>query len=115
MTLGNEGLERVVERDAAVSGVAEGQIERVSRAVFRIIEAGNAWSCVACLDPVKFVAAAGLKQVIANVYDGGVWKRVEVFHPDCYEEAGEPYGTPPEYVHPRDTKLSVQVNAGVEE
>jgi hypothetical protein len=41
---------------------------------------------------VKFVARAQLKQVIANVYEDGVWKRVEHFHEDCYGEADEPYG-----------------------
>ncbi len=69
-----------------------------SRAVVRPIEPGNSAVCVNCGAPVKFVARAQLKQVIANVYDNGVWKRVEHFHADCYTEANEPYGpaVPPE-------------------
>jgi hypothetical protein len=26
------------------------------------------------------------------VYENGVWKRVEHYHAECYEAAGEPYG-----------------------
>ena len=48
--------------------------------------------CAHCGAKVKFVARAQLKQVIANVYEQGVWKRVEHFHADCYTEAAEPYG-----------------------
>jgi hypothetical protein len=32
--------------------------------------------------------------VIANVYENGVWARVEHYHADCYAEAGAPYGAP---------------------
>ena len=64
-----------------------------SRAVVRTVEAGNSAMCAHCGAQVKFVARAQLKQVIANVYEDGVWKRVEHFHQDCYGEAGEPYGT----------------------
>ena len=63
-----------------------------SRAVVRPVEPGNSAVCVHCGAPVKFVARAQLKQVIANVYEGGQWNRVEHFHADCYEEAGKPYG-----------------------
>ncbi len=48
--------------------------------------------CAHCGAPVKFVARAQLRQVIANVYQDGVWARVEHYHADCYAEAGEPYG-----------------------
>ena len=65
-----------------------------SRAVIRTIEPGNSALCTKCGAPVKFVARAQLRQVIANVYEQGVWNRVEHFHADCYTEAGEPYGTP---------------------
>ena len=64
-----------------------------SRAVERPIEPGNSANCAHCGAPVKFVARAQLRQVIANVYEGGVWKRVEHFHATCYDEAGSPYGT----------------------
>ncbi len=63
-----------------------------SRAVDRPVEPGNSAMCTHCGAPVKFVARAQLRQVIANVYEGGVWVRVEHFHADCYAEAGAPYG-----------------------
>ena len=67
-----------------------------SRAVTRTIEPGNSAMCSHCGAPVKFVARAQLRQVIANVYEEGVWNRVEHFHANCYEESGEPYGPPAE-------------------
>jgi hypothetical protein len=63
-----------------------------SRAVVRPIEPGNSAMCTHCGAPVKFVARAQLRQVIANVYERGTWNRVEHFHADCYDEAGQPYG-----------------------
>ena len=63
-----------------------------SRAVVRPVEPGNSAVCVHCGAPVKFVARAQLKQVIANVYEDGTWNRVEHFHADCYDEANKPYG-----------------------
>lgn len=48
--------------------------------------------CAHCGAAVKFVARAQLRQVIANVYENGVWARVEHYHADCYKEANEPYG-----------------------
>ena len=63
-----------------------------SRAVVRPVEPGNSAICAHCGAPVKFVARAQLRQVIANVYVDGTWDRVEHFHADCYPEAGEPYG-----------------------
>jgi hypothetical protein len=65
-----------------------------SRAVVRTVEPGSSAICAHCGAPVKFVARAQLRQVIANVYVGGTWDRVEHFHADCYEEAGAPYGSP---------------------
>jgi hypothetical protein len=63
-----------------------------SRAVTRIIEAGNTATCAICRLPVKFRAKSRLMQVIANVYTDGVWTRVEHYHVDCYENGGQPYG-----------------------
>ena len=63
-----------------------------SRAVTRLIEAGNTATCSACKLPVKFRAKSRLQQVIANVYSDGVWERVEHDPVDCYENAGRPYG-----------------------
>ena len=65
-----------------------------SRAVERPIEAGNSALCAHCGEPVKFVARAHLRQVIANVYVDGTWARVEHFHAECYDQAGRPYGDP---------------------
>ncbi len=64
-----------------------------SRAVIRTIEAGNSATCATCGRPVKFSAKARLQQVIANVYIDHVWARVEHFHAECYEAAGQPYGS----------------------
>jgi len=64
-----------------------------SRAVERLVEPGNAATCAACGAYIKFQARARVRQVIANVYEGGVWRRVEHYHLDCYRNVGEPYGT----------------------
>jgi hypothetical protein len=65
-----------------------------SRAVNRQVEPGNSANCAHCGAPVKFVARSQLRQVIANVYRDGSWVRVEHYHADCYDEAGQPYGPP---------------------
>ena len=64
-----------------------------SRAVTRPIEAGSAVVCALCGQPVKFSAKTRLWQVIANIYVDGRWNRVEHFHAQCYEGAGQPYGS----------------------
>jgi hypothetical protein len=66
-----------------------------SRAVLRTIDPGNSATCSHCGTAVKFVARAGLRQVIANVYEAGVWSRVEHYHEPCYSEAGAPHGEAP--------------------
>ena len=48
--------------------------------------------CIQCDTQVKFRARQRDQQVICNVYDKGVWKRVEHYHLDCYDEADKPYG-----------------------
>ena len=63
-----------------------------SRAVYRLIEAGSAVTCVGCGEHIKFKAKIRAKQAICNVYNKGVWQRVEHFHAECYEAADEPYG-----------------------
>ena len=63
-----------------------------SRAVTRRVEAGSGVVCAQCGQPVKFAAKVQRQQVIANVYVDGRWHRVEHFHSECYEEAGQPYG-----------------------
>ena len=69
---------------------------RSSRAVVRPIEPGNSAMCAHCGAQVKFVARAQLRQVIANVYEDGNWVRVEHYHAECYDKAGQPYGEPAE-------------------
>ncbi len=64
-----------------------------SRAVLRPVEAGNSATCAVCARPVKFSAKVKLHQVIANVYVDRVWARVEHYHAECYESAGQPYGS----------------------
>lgn len=61
--------------------------------VIRPVEAGNSAICASCDEPVKFAARNKAFQVIANVYENGVWNRVEHYHAECYEAADEPYGT----------------------
>ena len=63
-----------------------------SRAVVRTVDPGNTAVCAHCGAPVKFVARAQLRQVIANVYVDGSWNRVEHFHEPCYGQAGTPHG-----------------------
>ncbi len=65
-----------------------------SRAVLRLVEPGTSAECAHCGRPVKFQARVQARQVIANVYEAGVWARVEHYHAECYETAGQPYGPP---------------------
>ncbi len=64
-----------------------------SRAVTRLIEAGSMTECEHCGDRVKFRARQRDVQVICNVYIDGVWDRVEHYHEQCYDDAGEPFGS----------------------
>ncbi len=63
-----------------------------SRAVLRDVEPGSTVECIHCGERVKFQAKVRHKQVICNVYVQGRWDRVEHFHSECYEQAGEPHG-----------------------
>ncbi len=65
-----------------------------SRAVTRLIEAGEMSECSHCTERVKFRARERNHQVICNVYIGGSWDHVEHFHALCYEEASFPFGEP---------------------
>lgn len=60
----------------------------------RTIEAGSSAVCTTCDQQVKFKAKAKAQQVICNVYEKGVWNRVEHYHLECYEAAKQPYGLP---------------------
>lgn len=74
-----------------------------SRAVIRDVEAGSTVDCAFCGERVKFQAKVRNRQVICNVYVKGHWDRVEHFHADCYERAGNPHG---EIVGPLDQRRS---------
>ncbi len=63
-----------------------------SRAVLRLIEPGSVAECPHCGERVKFRARHRDQQVICNVYEDGVWQRVEQYHQDCYTDADTPYG-----------------------
>ncbi len=65
-----------------------------SRAVTRLIEAGEMSECTHCEERVKFRARERNYQVICNVYIAGSWDHVEHFHAPCYEEASLPFGEP---------------------
>lgn len=55
--------------------------------------------CPSCGERVKFRARHRDEQVICNVYENGVWNRVEQYHAECYQKEGEPHG-PAEKVKP---------------
>jgi hypothetical protein len=74
--------------------VVDTLVERTSRAVLRLIEAGNDATCVTCEQLIKFRVRAREQQVICNVYVDGRWDRVEHHHEACYESAGAPHGEP---------------------
>ena len=63
-----------------------------SRAVQRDIEPGSIVDCRHCGETVKFQAKVRLRQIICNVYSKGKWVRVEHYHAECYQAAGEPHG-----------------------
>ena len=65
-----------------------------SRAVTRTVDAGNSAYCAVCDELIKFRARIRAEQIICNVYVKNRWDRVEHYHPDCYEQANNPYGEP---------------------
>lgn len=67
-----------------------------TRAVTRLVLAGERSPCAGCDEPIKFEGQSPKlrqHQVIANVYEGGRWNRVEHWHARCYDgrhgEAGD--------------------------
>lgn len=86
----------------ASSSIATKSNGFASRAVSRSVEPGSFDLCAGCGLQVKFRAKVRQSQVVANVYVDSVWNRVEHYHGDCYEQAGLPYGPPPETVSHRD-------------
>lgn len=65
-----------------------------TRAVVRYVEPGHDDICVGCVKPIKWRAAKKQREVIANVYSGKRWDRVEHWHEACYADAGSPHGAP---------------------
>lgn len=64
-----------------------------TRAVLRTIEAGETARCAGCGEFIRFTARnRKVRKVVCNVYEGGVWAKVDQFHCGCYLERGEPYG-----------------------
>jgi len=69
-------------------------VKRTSRAIERLIQPGALGYCEHCQKGVTFRARKKLTAVIVNCYWRGAWQRVEHYHSDCYEAAGQPYGEP---------------------
>jgi hypothetical protein len=84
-----------------------------TRAVVRFIEAGSSAECVCCGAQVQFRARIKVQQVICNVYVDGRWARVEHFHRECYETAGQPHGIPDESqpLRPRNRAMATAASA----
>ena len=80
--------------NSAVGGKTKTNKKWSSRSALRTIEPGSSVDCEYCGDRVKFQARVRLMQMICNVYESGVWQRVEHFHAECYDQAGRPYGDP---------------------
>jgi hypothetical protein len=85
------------------NGESFGSIEGrtfVSYAVIRPIVTGFTAYCDAetsCFDDRKqigYKAKRKLEVVIANVYDDGIWRRTEFYHPECYDFVDQPCDRP---------------------
>ncbi|MCC6224937.1 MAG: hypothetical protein IT195_00845 [Microthrixaceae bacterium] len=92
-----------ITKSASSSATSAKRRGWASRAVIRDVEAGSTVDCAFCGERVKFQAKMRNRQVICNVYVKGHWDRVEHFHAECYERAGEPHGA---IVGPLDQRRS---------
>jgi hypothetical protein len=68
-----------------------------TRAVLRDVLAGSRDQCSfkRCPYPRKEIlwsARRRVRYVIANIYEGEKWDRLELFHDECYLKARKPYG-----------------------
>lgn len=66
-----------------------------TRAVLRVVEpahSGVEALCVACNEGIVWSARKKQTKVVCNIYDNGIWNRVDQFHDSCYSDAGQPYG-----------------------
>lgn len=81
-----------------------------SRAALRLVQPSTDCpeaQCASCGERIIFSARNRPQVVIANVYVRGRWDRIEHFHPDCYENAEQPYGEPSPLHQPQFTKTAV--------
>lgn len=65
-----------------------------TRVVIRSVEEKNMFYCGSCDKPIVYSKSKKPKQVIANLYEEGVWQETVTYHLDCYEAVGEPHGQP---------------------
>ena len=68
-----------------------------SRAALRLVVERSDAYCAGCDRWIKMQSGPGRRsvwQVVCNVYEAGVWDRVEHYHPGCYQTAGMPHGRP---------------------
>lgn len=63
-----------------------------TRAVERFVPVGQSYACAHCGAWIKFRAGRHDRYIVCNVYEADEWGRLELFHPVCYEEAGQPHG-----------------------
>lgn len=63
-----------------------------TRAALRTVAPGEMAHCAGCGFLVKFQAQKKNHRIVANVYKRRRWDRVEIWHPRCYEQAGQPHG-----------------------
>lgn len=59
-----------------------------SRAVLRLVQpamGGNEGVCAACGERIIYRAREKPKVVICNVYENGMWDRVDQYHEDHYD------------------------------
>ena len=66
-----------------------------SRAVERRIvpSAGMYVECAHCGKEIKWLPKSrDTRQIICNVYENNKWMRMERYHFECYDDAGQPYG-----------------------
>ena len=69
-----------------------------TRAVQRDVASGGYDDCVRCGLQIKFAAKDHKREIICNIYEIDPhtnkprWFKLDKFHPDCYEAAGNPHG-----------------------
>lgn len=72
-----------------------------TRCVLRNIDPGDEHVCPGCNMRLKFQARNKMRKIVANIYKGKGWDRVEQWHEECYMEAASPYGEPLDFKQSR--------------